>query len=46
MYHNARACALYHACGFEVEGVKRNTMRVDGAYVDEYVMAKLIGEVA
>ncbi len=26
--------------------VKRNTMRVDGAYVDEYMMAKLIEEVA
>ncbi|MCH7350085.1 GNAT family protein [Aeromonas sp. MR7] len=46
MCHNARAFALYRACGFEVEGVKRNTMRVDGEYVDEYMMAKLIEEVA
>ncbi|ELV7508258.1 N-acetyltransferase family protein [Aeromonas veronii] len=42
MCHNVRACALYHACGFEVEGIKRNSMKVDGEYVDEYLMAKLI----
>ena len=30
--------------GFEVEGLKRNALRVDGAYVNEIYMAKFISE--
>jgi RimJ/RimL family protein N-acetyltransferase len=40
--NNERAVALYHRCGFETEGVRRNAMLVDGAYVDELYMAKLL----
>ena len=30
--------------GFEIEGTKRDSLRVDGVYVDEYYMAKLLTE--
>ncbi|WP_235869831.1 GNAT family N-acetyltransferase [Veronia nyctiphanis] len=33
---------VYEACGFEVEGIKRHSMVVDGQAVDEYMMAKLL----
>jgi len=39
---NKRALALYERKGFIVEGVKRDSLCVDGAYVDECYMAKLI----
>ncbi|MDU1566198.1 MAG: GNAT family N-acetyltransferase [Clostridium sp.] len=32
---------LYEQNGFKVEGIKKNSMIVDGKYVDEYYMAKL-----
>ena len=32
--HNANAIALYEKVGFAREGVKRNAVRVDGAYED------------
>ena len=41
MAHNERAQRLYLSRGFEIEGTKRNSMRVDGAYVDELYMAKV-----
>ncbi len=34
-----RAVALYLRCGFVVEGVRRNSVRVDGVLMDEYLMA-------
>ena len=37
--HNAPARALYAACGFEVEGVSRGLFHLDGAYVDDVLMA-------
>lgn len=40
---NPRAIALYEKCGFEREGVKRHSLNVDGKYVDEFYMSKLIG---
>jgi RimJ/RimL family protein N-acetyltransferase len=43
MVHNTRGVGLYKKMGFEVEGVKRDSLFVDGAYVDEYYMGKLIG---
>ncbi len=42
MVHNEAGIALYKKAGFEIEGVKRHSMQVNGAYVDEFYMAKLI----
>ncbi len=44
MTHNSAALALYRKMGFMVEGTRRHSMRVDGAYVDEYYMAKLLDD--
>lgn len=41
MCHNAAAIHLYKNNGFEIEGIKKNSIIVDGKYVDEYYMAKL-----
>jgi RimJ/RimL family protein N-acetyltransferase len=38
---NQRALAVYLACGFEVEGRRRCSLLVDGAYVDEYLMSRV-----
>ncbi len=45
MVHNERAIALYKKCGFEIEGRRRNAIRVDGRYVDEWTMARLLDEI-
>ncbi len=42
MAHNARARALYGRLGYFEEGVKRDSLFVDGAFVDEIMMAKLL----
>ena len=42
MTHNRAGLALYYKRGFVVEGRLRNSLRVDGRYVDEYAMAKLL----
>ena len=42
MCHNDRAKSLYGSCGFEVEGIKRNSMLVDGEYINEVYMSKLL----
>lgn len=39
---NQPALQLYQKCGFTIEGTKKNSMIVDGTYVDEYYMAKLL----
>lgn len=39
---NHAAKRLYEKNGFAVEGVRKNSMLVNGSYVDEYYMAKLI----
>ncbi|RDY25643.1 GNAT family N-acetyltransferase [Romboutsia weinsteinii] len=38
---NSIAKHLYEKNGFEVEGVKKNAMIIDGKYVDEFSMAKI-----
>lgn len=43
MVHNERAIRLYQKMGFEIEGLKRHHLRINGIYVDEYEMAKLLG---
>ena len=42
MAHNAAAVALYEKAGFAIEGTRRHSLLVDGSYVDEYYMAKLL----
>lgn len=37
--HNTGARALYRACGFVEEGVLREEFLLDGAYVDDVIMA-------
>ncbi len=39
---NARARALYSACGFVVEGVLREEFRLGGRYVDDVLMARVL----
>jgi len=41
MTHNP-AVALYRRVGFEVEGTRRHSLLVDGTYVDEYYMSRLL----
>ena len=40
---NEQAIALYKKSGFEMEGTKRHSLKVDGVYHNEYIMAKIIG---
>ena len=42
MSHNERAIALYRKRGFSVEGTLRDSLSVDGNYVDELMMGKLL----
>jgi len=42
MTHNERALALYTKFGFAIEGIKVKSLKVDGQYVDEYYMGKII----
>ncbi|GEL77400.1 GNAT family N-acetyltransferase [Tenuibacillus multivorans] len=39
---NEPGIALYNRVGFETEGIKRDSLLIDGEYVDEYYMSKLI----
>ena len=41
--NNHRAVALYHKLGFTVEGFHRDAVRLDGEWVNDYTMAKLLG---
>lgn len=42
MKHNERAIRLYQKIGFEIEGVKKNSLIIDGNYIDEYYMGMII----
>jgi len=42
MTHNTRAKQLYEQNGFTIEGIKKDSMYIDGKYVDEYYMAKIL----
>lgn len=42
MEHNERAKKLYQKFGFQAEGVKRNSLKMGGRYVNEILMSKLI----
>lgn len=39
---NEAAIHLYKKCGFKIEGVREKSMFVNGNYVDEYYMAKIL----
>ena len=39
---NVAGVRLYQKIGFEIEGTLRHTLQIDGEYVDEYAMAKLL----
>ena len=42
MTYNTAGIALYKKMGFEIEGTKRDSLLIDGKYVDEYYMSKLL----
>jgi RimJ/RimL family protein N-acetyltransferase len=42
MVHNEAAHTLYEKMGFTVEGRRHRSLRVDGEFVDEFSMAKLL----
>ena len=39
---NSAAIKLYQKSGFEVEGTKRKSLYIDGKYIDEYYMSKIL----
>ena len=39
---NARALALYHKMGFQIEGQVRNALQIQGRWFDDYIMAKSV----
>ena len=42
MTHNKRALWLYSSVGFNVEGIRRNALIINGKLVDEFYMGKMI----
>ncbi|MEO6098439.1 MAG: hypothetical protein ABIW76_23330 [Fibrobacteria bacterium] len=40
---NGNALALYRKMGFAIEGTRKNSMKIEGRYLDEYYMGKKIG---
>lgn len=41
-YHNKAAIHLYEKNGFQIEGVRKKSMLVNGTFVDELYMAKIL----
>ncbi|OOZ38068.1 GNAT family N-acetyltransferase [Solemya elarraichensis gill symbiont] len=39
---NNKAVSLYQSMGFEPEGIKHNSLKVNGRYINEHYMAKFI----
>jgi RimJ/RimL family protein N-acetyltransferase len=44
MSQNEPAIGLYQKMGFKTEGVKQDSLLVNGRYVDEYYMAKILNQ--
>ena len=42
MESNAPGLALYKKAGFEIEGIKRDSLIIDGQFANEYYMSKLL----
>lgn len=42
MVSNKRAILFYERCGFQIEGIKRDSIMLNGKYIDELYMYKLI----
>jgi ribosomal protein S18 acetylase RimI-like enzyme len=42
MEHNITAKLLYERFGFKTEGLKHNSLKVNGRFINEYLMAKII----
>jgi len=42
MADNERGIRLYQKMGFEIEGMRKHSLLVDGEYVDEFAMYKLL----
>lgn len=42
MCHNERGIHLYEKMGFKIEGRLRDALKVDGCYIDEYMMGKIL----
>ena len=40
--NNKAGIALYRKMGFQIEGTKRESYCIDGEYIDEYLMAKIL----
>ncbi|MHC1737447.1 MAG: N-acetyltransferase family protein [Ignavibacteriaceae bacterium] len=40
--YNTPAINLYNKLGFETEGIKKDSFKVDGSFVDEFIMAKYL----
>lgn len=46
MAHNTRGIALYKKQGFTIEGTRRHALLINGHYIDEYYMSKLLNQPA
>ena len=44
MTHNTMGIALYKKQGFAIEGTKRHSLLINGQYVDEFYMSKLLDQ--
>ena len=44
MTHNTAGIALYKKLGFAIEGTRRHSLLINGQYVDEFYMAKLLDQ--
>ena len=44
MTHNTAGIALYKKQGFAIEGTKRHSLLINGQYVDEFYMSKLLDQ--
>lgn len=42
MTHNKNGIKLYEKMGFKKEGIKVKSLLIDGKYIDEYYMAKIL----